>query len=173
MKWTHLLAIGMWIVGVLLLLKVAEASKLVVFDPQQKLLMQSMTSDFDQKFAHSLKTYAGELSNTLVHFRAGSCICETLVESHSEQLTRRLSVSGYRALTINLEHNPAIAAYIPSTPAVAVFNEAQQLVYLGPYAVGLGCFTDDSLIATITQYLNIAYLGAHINADVSGCYCAT
>lgn len=173
MKWTHILAIIMWIVSILLLLKLAELTKLVVFDPQQKLLMQSMENRFDAHFTESLKPYSGELSNTVIHFRAGKCICESLVESHSDQLTRRLVASGYKTLTINLEQNPAMASYIPSTPAVAVFNAAQQLLYLGPYAVGLGCFTDNSLIDTITQYLSVPYLGAHINTDVSGCYCAT
>ena len=173
MKWTNVLAIIVWVASVLGLLKIVEITKLQLFDPQQKLLMHSMKSSFELNFTERLQVHSGQLTKTVVHFRTGKCICENLVESHSDELASNLSASGYKNLTVDLADLPDMTRYIPSTPAVAVFNESHQLLYLGPYSVGLGCFTDNSLINTITRYTLTRYLGAHINADVEGCYCPT
>jgi len=171
MKWAALIGLIVWISMVLVLLKIIEITKLQPFDPQQKLFTQSMSTDFETNFSSVLRTYSGELRNTAVHFRTGNCICESLAQNHSDELASNLSNSGYKNLTLKLDELTEINAYIPSTPAVAIFNEFQQLIYLGPYSIGLGCFTDNSLVATISRYLSATYLGAQINSAVEGCYC--
>ena len=173
MKLAPLIGLIVWITMVLVLLKIIEVTKLQPFDPQQKLHTQSMTNNFETNFASVLKASTGEIANTAVHFRTGNCICESLAQNHSDELANNLSISGYKNLTLTLDELTEITAYIPSTPAVAIFNESQQLIYLGPYSIGLGCFTDNSLVASISRYLSATYLGAQINSAVEGCYCTT
>lgn len=173
MKWLSLLGLSAWIATVFVLLKVVEVTKLRSFDPNQRLYLQSISTDFEKKITELLHKNTGDLTKTAIHFRSGKCACEALVGSHSDELATNLAAANFHNVTVKLDDLPGIGAYIPSTPAVAIFNESQQLIYLGPYAIGLGCFTDDSLINTILRYTRANYWGAQINSDVEGCYCTT
>lgn len=168
--WAGLLA---WFAFVLLLLKVAEAAKLRDFDPAQKLIQKSMQSNFDQNFTQTLQAKVKNLSNTVIHLRTEQCFCEVLAETHSSELSSELKHSGFNNITVNINQVNALTEFVPSTPAVAIFNKQKALIYLGPYSVGLGCITNNSLTQKISQLSQQTYRGALINADVKGCYCAT
>lgn len=173
MKYLATLGITVWVVSILLLLKVVDTTKLREFDPNQRLYLLSANGEFESGLTKLLQEVKGDISKTAIHFRNGDCFCETLVSTHSQELANTLTAANFHNITVNINDVAGITTYIPSTPALAIFNESQQLVYLGPYSTGLGCFTDNSLIDTIKQYLIAQYWGAQINTEAEGCYCAT
>lgn len=173
MKLSAWLALVSWLAVVFGLLKIAEAAKLSAFDPSQTLSIRSIEQSFEPGLASALLPLTSNLSNRVIHIRSGDCICESLAENHSLELANSLAKLGFLNESVNLDTLPELTEFIPSTPAVVVFNSQQQLLYLGPYAVGLGCFTNNSLSKQITNMSQVDYLGAQINADVQGCYCST
>jgi hypothetical protein len=130
-----------------------------------------MQQDFEPQLVSVLSPLTTDLFSKVIHIRSGDCICDSLAENHSRELSTSLAKLGFTSESINLNALPALAKLIPSTPAVAIFNDHQQLLYLGPYSVGLGCFTNNSLSQNIINMSQVNYLGAQINADVEGCYC--
>lgn len=160
-----------WLAVVFALLKVTNAAKLSLFDPEQTLVMKSLEAEFEPQLTKTLKTVSPNLANRVFHIRADDCICETLAENHSQELSQSLANLGFQNELIDLKLMPQLAEFVPATPAVAVFNDNEQLLYLGPYSVGLGCLTNNSLSQQISNLSQVDYLGSQINADVKGCYC--
>lgn len=164
-------ALVIWLVIVFVLLKITDAAKLSLFDPSQTLVMRSLGAEFEPQLTKILKAVSPNLANRVFHIRAHNCICESLAENHSQELSQNLENLGFQNQSIDLNSLPLLAEFVPSTPAVAVFNGNEQLLYLGPYSVGLGCLTDNSLSQQISNISQVDYLGSQINADVKGCYC--
>jgi hypothetical protein len=164
--------LALWLAAVFALLKIADAAKLSPFDPTQSLIMQSMELSFEPRLSAALKPVETDLANKVIHIRSGDCVCESLAEKHSSELSNNLAKLGFKSEAINLDALPELAKLVPSTPAVMVFNHEQKLLYLGPYSEGLGCFTNSSLSQKIIKLSQSRYFGAQINADVEGCYCA-
>ncbi len=140
------------------------------FDPQQTLAQAASQSDFDQQLTAVLRQQGIE-NQTLVHLRTShSCYCETLTAPHQAELAH--SLSAYHQVSLNVDEIPALAHILGTVPALAVIDEVGQLRYLGPYALGYGCITGNTLISWIQKLISAKqFLGATINSDAQGCFC--
>ncbi|GGF59621.1 hypothetical protein GCM10011338_09830 [Alteromonas lipolytica] len=167
------IAVVVWAVGILSLLAFASVNQISAFDPEHSLAQAAAQPDFDQRFANELKA-AGIAAGTLVHISsAGRCYCDELTESHRDELSAELKQQGYQLAQLSLAEHPAITRFVNHYPALAVVDNAGQLRYLGPYAIGYGCITGKNLVAEIRQLATASrYYGASINSDVKGCFCA-
>ena len=163
----------MWLALILGLLQASASLRLSPFDPAQQLISRSMDVNFEAELSRALQSRLGPLNNTLVHVRSGRCFCETLAARHSSKISQDFGRRGYRNIELQLTEDDQLLAFFPSSPALVVFNQAQQLIYLGPYAEGLGCISNDnSLIEQIVRLSSAQYGGPMINAEPEGCYCA-
>ena len=170
---TIILIVAVWALTILGLLGLASVNQIKPFDPSMLLAQAASDPQFDQAFTKAL-THAGVAPGTLVHMVSnGDCYCDQLTESHRQELSRELAGEGYQLKQLSLAEHPALKRYVDHYPALAVVDNAGQLRYLGPYAIGYGCFTGTNLVSQIKQAATSAdYYGASINSDVKGCFCA-
>ncbi|MDY6926383.1 MAG: DUF6436 domain-containing protein [Pseudomonadota bacterium] len=170
---TITLIVVVWALGILSLLGIASVNQIKPFDPSMLLAQAASDPQFDSDFTQAL-TQAGVAPGTLVHMVSnGDCYCDQLTESHRQELSGELASAGYRLQQLSLAEHPDLSRYLDHYPALAVIDGAGQLRYLGPYAIGYGCFTGKNLVAQIKQAATSAeYYGASINSDVKGCFCA-
>lgn len=68
-------------------------------------------------------------------------------------------------------HNQGLHGYIPALPAVAMLNEQDELVYLGPYSTGMYCSQGNGIIEPYIQGKRVKSNGPIIPYDAQGCYC--
>lgn len=170
---TVIVLIVVWALGILSLLGVASVNQIKPFDPSMLLAQAASNPQFDNNFAAALVD-AGVAPGTLVHMvSSGDCYCDKLTETHRQELSRELADEGYKLAQLSLAEHPALRRFVDHYPALAVVDNAGQLRYLGPYAIGYGCFTGTNLVSQIKQAATSAeYYGASINSDVKGCFCA-
>ena len=170
---TVTLLIVVWALAILSLLGVASVNQIKPFDPSMLLAQAASNPQFDNHFAAALGD-AGVAPGTLVHMvSSGDCYCDNLTEPHRQELSRELADEGYQLTQVSLTEHPALRRFVDHYPALAVIDSAGQLRYLGPYAIGYGCFTGTNLVNQIKQAAtSTEYYGASINSDVKGCFCA-
>lgn len=142
------------------------------FDPNGVLLHQSTSADFDAALVSTLLNNHIQ-PNTVLHIgSAQHCYCDSVTAPHQLQLAQVLENEGYNVKTVTLDSAPSLAKVIHATPALIIVDNQSKLRYLGPYAVGYGCFTGNTLVEQIaTLATQTTYNGAVINADAQGCFC--
>ncbi|MFC4700930.1 DUF6436 domain-containing protein [Glaciecola siphonariae] len=164
------------------------------FDHDNRLAMQLMSLDFEQRLVERLAKAQTMRGKRIVHIRSSEpCFCESLVASHANKLDALVAKQNTQSnpavndasitnvYYIDLSQHPSLTALVPSTPAIAVINEQEQLVYYGPYAQGSGCFSSAGEVdAVIRKELmeqrtarseSIGKNSAVIRAEARGCYC--
>ena len=166
------IAVAIWALAILVFLGFASVSQIKSFDPENILGQAASQPEFDSLFAGEL-AQAGISPGTLVHIQsANRCYCNQLTETHREELAVELQEEGFQLAQLSLNEHPAISQFVGHFPALAVVDNNGQLRYLGPYAMGYGCFTGKNLVAKITQLATSAeYYGAQVNSEVKGCFC--
>ncbi|NVK54385.1 MAG: thioredoxin [Alteromonadaceae bacterium] len=167
------IAVVAWAVAILAALMLANLDQIKMFDPQMKLAQAASQPNFDQQFTADLSA-AGVKPGSLVHIRASQrCYCNTLTEPHQQELSQALAANGYQVTQVSLTEHPQLTQYIDAFPALAVVDKQGKLRYVGPYAIGYGCFTGNNLVAEISQLATASeYFGASVNSDAKGCFCA-
>jgi hypothetical protein len=162
-----------WLGGILGLLAWFAQAQMHWFDPQQRLASAAADLQFDAALVRQVQQQSPDLRMAVVHFRQQDCMCDGLAQAHSLAIDQQLRSKGFHSEEMLLNPTNPLNQFIPSTPAVAVFNEQAQLIYLGPYSVGLGCISGAGLVDKIVSSASIPYIGALINSDAKGCYCNT
>lgn len=123
-----------------------------------------------------LSSHSNDDNGTIIHVVQGNCYCEKLSIAHQQSLNEWASNEGIGHRNLNVSDLPELRRFVPSTPAVIVLNKVNELIYLGPYSVGMGCFEDEGLVdSKIKPYFSgtAATLPATIQSEAKGCYCAT
>ena len=175
------LIIGVWFIACSALITWYSTSNKNEFDPKMQLSQAIMDLSFEQTFSQLLITVKPELTDNarVIHFTQGDCYCEWLAEPHQNKLDEWASKHEFDAIYIDLKDFPQLQAYIPSTPAIAAIDDNNQLIYLGPYSRGSGCFSQSGEVdIQLNNYLimketNKLGINALIDTDASGCYCNT
>jgi len=161
-----------WASGMMFCLQWYSQKQITAFDPSFLLQAAASTASFDQTLYTALVS-AGIQGASLVHFESSApCYCNQLSRPHYDVLSQRLAAEGYHHQRVNIDDHPALAAIIPSVPALAVVDENHQLRYLGPYATGYGCFTGRTLVGRIESLGKAEHpVGTAVMADAQGCFC--
>lgn len=142
-----------------------------------------MSLSFEQDLASALsQTQQISLSAnspTIFHLTQGRCYCEFLAKSHQSSLKNWSSAEGFENVELDVNAFPQIKRFVPSTPAVVVLDADKNLLYLGPYSRGSGCFANSGEVDIYLQEWvetkdNLTKQStALIDTDASGCYCNT
>jgi hypothetical protein len=163
-------------------------SKFTDFDPELRLSSEMMSlsmeaelvnllpASVEQNGLENVDSDSENANGTIFHVTQGSCFCETLSESHKNTLNEWASSKQISYQNIDVSSMPNLQRFVPSTPAVIVLNKNRELVYLGPYSTGMGCFQSSGMVdERIKPYFqnSAVTLRATIQSEAKGCYCAT
>ncbi|WP_017446973.1 DUF6436 domain-containing protein [Gayadomonas joobiniege] len=162
---------AIWLAALLLLLWFSFNKRLVEFDPHGQLGQAILQPEFDQNFANLIST---ERNRRIFHIRAGGCQCNWIASRHINSVAALADQNNYINQTIELTNDSTLAKIIPSTPAVAVFDDNGRLAYFGPYAAGAWCSPGQGLVESFLKTgQHLQKQGASILTEVKGCYCAS
>lgn len=168
-----MLMIALWAVCSMALVLYFSVGKTKSFDEFGILASASSDSSFDKSVADHLKNSTDSLANKTVHFTQEDCFCNLIAEPHINSvktLTNDLSGSNEH-IVINSEENTY--GFVPATPAVAVFDQHENLIYLGPYSTGLFCAPSEGIVERFIQNRNEAkQAAATVLMEAEGCYCS-
>ncbi|MFC3096085.1 hypothetical protein DRW07_05750 [Alteromonas sediminis] len=163
---------GAWFCLVVIGLYVSMQTSQSPFDPEYRLANASGVMDFDTQLATQFLAQYEHTANTVFHIQQGDCRCNIYSEQHIRILNNLGRENQLKSKVIDISTAPWLRDWIPSVPAIVVFNETSRLAYLGPYAPGPFCAVADSFVDNIIKTLNTnEYLGAVIIHDTQGCYC--
>lgn len=160
-----------WFVSILAFLLIAASNKLVAFDESNKLLNAASEMSFDRTFSSEIQKILGSTKNTVVHFKTRNCVCNPTASEHIDSVQQLAEDHDYQNKTITLSRLHELSKVLPATPAVAVFNEAEKLVYLGPYSAGYSCSAGNGIVEFYIEGKSAITPGATVVSNTKGCYC--
>jgi hypothetical protein len=130
---------------------------------------------------------AGPGAIRLVHFWDPACPCNVGNQQHLSELIDKYAAQGVEFYAVqktgsqghlptNLTHLKPLAALpgsgqIPASPAVAIWDRAGKLAYVGPYSEGLTCNSSNSFIEPILEALSVGRQVDATHTMAVGCYC--
>jgi len=144
------------------------SGRLVTFDPAGKLFGQRGKTVIQQlKVIPELQHV--DLSNTIVHFTSDHCSCTQYSEDHKRDINQQAGLDGFNVINIHLPAH--LESIIPSTPSILIVNKDEDLLYFGPYSIGLACSASNGYVETVMQNYAKGYSASLIMNDATGCYC--
>lgn len=149
-------------------------ARLVWFDSHGRLQQQVTDTNFEQRLARQVSAGVGDLTSAVVHVASNSCRCNWRTRGHQQAIVREVDALGGRNISIDIDQYPGLQRLIPATPAVIIFDQNSQLVYLGPYADGAFCSSATSFVEELIPAVRATERPRNsgwINMVAKGCYC--
>lgn len=148
------------------------------FDPAAQQPPALARPDAQQQLRQSLDTLLAPPRGQpwLVRVRQSSCACERFVEQYHAALAGRPGLPVRVATLEAAQLPPAVRQqwrqWLPSTPAVLLFDAGGNLVYAGPYHQDGVCNAGNSFIEPVLANLAASPAGEPvINTLAFGCFC--
>jgi hypothetical protein len=164
----HYIVFTCWLVGTIIAATYFISSRLLPFDPEQKLASKNSIALLDQ--LNEIDQLKGiDVNNTIIHFTSDDCSCTQFSHDHKQSINLQANIDGFNVINVNLP--PGVASLIPSTPAILIIGQEKQLLYFGPYSIGLACTQSNGYVETVLQNYAKGYAASLIINDASGCYC--
>ncbi|MBT8449061.1 MAG: hypothetical protein KJO69_05200 [Gammaproteobacteria bacterium] len=146
-------------------------SQLVDFDPDAKLLDAAIDQNFKSELKMALQQKFGDVNGTAFHFTQAGCFCHLVAENHVSQVKNQISSEGHKNVQVALEDYPELVRFLPSTPAVIIFNDAGNFMYLGPYSTGYLCMPGNGLVEELIPRMSKNTGDEVVMSLANGCYC--
>lgn len=160
-----------WFVSIILFLVYAATQKVVAFDQDGKLWQWSQQQEFDQVFTAKVTAEVGQVAGKVIHFSQVQCDCNPVAKEHINSVAGLALNQGYENRNVILSRGAELSAFIPATPAIAVFDKQGKLFYLGPYSAGYACTVGNGIVESFLSKQVKNLIGATIISDTQGCYC--
>ncbi|ASG65526.1 thioredoxin [Idiomarina piscisalsi] len=159
-------AIALWGLSYLL------EQRLVWFDSEGQLIEMSDSGDLGRSLKLALKNSGFHVEGSIFHISSQGCRCNWRSAGHIGKVKRQVTEFGGENYSIDVDQVVELKRFVPATPAVIMFNNSSELIYLGPYADGAFCTTNSSFVEElIPLVLMEGEAPAWINAVAKGCYC--
>jgi hypothetical protein len=164
------LLLPIWLVWLAIAFYYFASNDLVLFDPNDDLASLSQNMSFDQDVVSYFNQRSLPTQNQVYHLLDSSCRCNDISEQHRQDLNiGAFADAGYQTQTLPYQE---FTDLIPSSPAVVIFNDKNELIYMGPYSAGLSCDSSNSFVERVFKHALVSeYLGATIVHEAKGCYC--
>lgn len=157
-----------WLVFTMLAAIYFISGRLVDFDPEHKLSGKTSALVMQElREIGQLKNV--NLSDTIIHFTSPNCSCSQYSEEHKRAINKQAEHEGFNVINVNLPAN--LSTIIPSTPSIMIVSDTQDLIYLGPYSIGLACTESNGYVETVMNNYIKGYRSDLILSDAAGCYC--
>ncbi|WP_160060202.1 DUF6436 domain-containing protein [Psychromonas sp. L1A2] len=164
----HYMVFIIWLVFTVIAAIYFISSRLVSYDPEEKLTGQNSVFVM-QELRKIAQLNNVDLSDTIIHFTSDHCACTQYSEAHKKEINEQAGLTGFKVINVNL---PAkLSTIIPSTPSIMIVSDTQDLLYLGPYSIGLACTESNGYVETVMKNYGKGYRSDLILSDASGCYC--
>jgi len=144
------------------------SARLVKFDPDGKLSNKNSRVVI-QQLKEMGELEGIDLSDTIIHFTSDSCSCTQYSEDHKRDINQQAGLDGFDVVNIHLPAN--LESIIPSTPSILIVNKDEDLLYFGPYSIGLACTASNGYVETVMQNYAKGYSAPFIMNEATGCYC--
>jgi len=144
------------------------SGRLIDFDPKEKLTGKNSRLVI-QQLKEMGELEGVNLSDTIIHFTSNNCSCTQYSEDHKNDINKQAGLDGFNVVNINLPAH--LESIIPSTPSILIVNKNEELLYFGPYSIGLACSASNGYVETVMQNYAKGYSASLIMHDATGCYC--
>lgn len=164
----HYIGFLVWLLFILIAAIYVVSQRWVAFDPELKLNKLSA-----EQLVNNVKAALKEevvMNNTLIHFTDNNCHCNTYAQSHIEEINNQAKQYAFNVIDFSVD-NLQETLYLPSTPAVMLIGENNQLIYFGPYAQGLDCSQENDMIEISWANYQKGFNPNLIYSEAQGCYC--
>jgi len=105
----------------------------------------------------------------VVHFVDPDCPCSRFSQPHIAKVEKQWGSDDIQFSSVNVAvADHGYVGLIPATPAVAVWDDAGDLAYFGPYTSGAICGEGEDLLG---RFFNNRLAGQWINQEAVGCFC--
>ncbi|MBL4797962.1 MAG: hypothetical protein JKY50_11155 [Oleispira sp.] len=198
-NWLIISLFSFWIIATVLGLWWFQQLKLkafIDFDDDPRYYQPAQISQLLQPYIDQLEP-ALPGQQTLFHFWRSDCICNRISQRHFSRLLNDFDKQALRIVIIahpnsqtedidqlqqlNGDRLQVIRALpelhsLPSSPALAIVSEQQQLGYFGPYGFGAFCTSnEDGFLSTLVKNLSLnkqQEAPTFINVIGEGCFCS-
>ena len=144
------------------------SGRLIDFDPKEKLTGKNSRLVI-QELKEMGELEGVNLSDTIIHFTSNNCSCTQYSEDHKRDINQQAGLDGFNVVNIHLPAH--LESIIPSTPSILIVNKDEDLLYFGPYSIGLACSASNGYVETVMQNYAKGYSSSLIMHDATGCYC--
>lgn len=164
----HYAVFSLWLVLTLIAAIYFITGRLTSFDPSMKIMGKNSRFVIEQ--IQEIDALKGvNLSNTIIHFTSNDCSCTEFSNEHKASINQKAKLDDFNVINVNL---PADAlTVIPSTPSILIVSEIEDLLYFGPYSVGLACSQSNGYVETVLQNYAKGFNTDLVISDAKGCYC--
>jgi hypothetical protein len=197
-NWLIVTLFSTWIIASALGLWWFQQSNLKAFigiDDDSRFYQSAQVSQLLQPYIDQLEpALTGQ--QTLFHFWRSDCICNRISQRHFSRLLRDFNQQELRIIVITHPDSlaedieqlqrlngdrlqvikaPPELQVLPSSPALAIISEQQQLAYFGPYGFGAFCTSnEDGFLSSLVRDLsnNEQPAPTFINVIGEGCFCS-
>ena len=198
-NWLIISLFSFWIIATVLGLWWFQQLKLkafIDFDDDPRYYQPAQISQLLQPYIDQLEP-ALPGQQTLFHFWRSDCICNRISQRHFSRLLNDFDKQALRIVIIahpntqaedidqlqqlNGDRLQVIKALpelhsLPSSPALAIISEQQQLGYFGPYGFGAFCTSnEDGFLSSLVKDLSLnkqQEAPTFINVIGEGCFCS-
>ncbi len=162
-----------WFALVLWGLSYLLEQRLVWFDEKSQLLELGNNGELAQPLVTELVKKGFSVSGSVFHISSESCNCNWRSAGHTSSVKRQVTESGGRNYSIDIDQFNELKRFVPATPAIIMFNESSELIYLGPYADGAFCTAESSFVEALIPLVSMEEKAPEwINTVAKGCYCS-
>jgi len=166
--WYHYTVFFLWLGLTFVAAIYFISGRLTPFDPDMKLVGEDNHSII-QHIRKIEELQSGKLSNTIIHFTSRDCSCTQYSEEHKASINKKAKLDGFKVINIDLPSD--LYTIIPSTPSILIIDKVEELLYFGPYSVGLACSESNGYVEIVLQNYAQGYNSDLVISDVKGCYC--
>ncbi|WP_278361357.1 DUF6436 domain-containing protein [Idiomarina abyssalis] len=162
-----------WFALVLWGLSYLLEQRLVWFDEKSQLLELGNNGELAQPLVTELVKKGFSVSGSVFHISSENCNCNWRSAGHTSSVKRQVTESGGRNYSIDIDQFNELKRFVPATPAIIMFNESSELIYLGPYADGAFCTAESSFVEALIPLVSMEEKAPEwINTVAKGCYCS-
>ncbi|WP_244213051.1 DUF6436 domain-containing protein [Idiomarina ramblicola] len=167
-----IVAVIAWFGLVLFSISYFLEQRLVWFDEQGQLLELSNNDRLEVELVSELSHLGYSVAGHVFHITSRDCPCNWRSSGHIAAVKRQVTESDGKNLVIDIDQVSSLKRFVPATPAIIMFNESSELIYLGPYADGAFCTTESSFVEELIPSVSINSKAPQwVNTVAKGCYC--
>ncbi|MDV6314855.1 DUF6436 domain-containing protein [Idiomarina sp. HP20-50] len=167
-----IVAVIVWFGLVLFGISYLLEQRLVWFDEQELLLELSNNESLERELVAELKHLGYEVPGRVFHITSQDCSCNWRSSGHIASVKRQVTESDGQNLIIDIDQVSSLKDFVPATPAIIMFNKSSKLIYIGPYADGAFCTTENSFVEELIPSVSVSSRAPKwVNTVAKGCYC--